>query len=128
MRSYSCLGMVSVSALLLVAGCAKQPGQQGGAAPSSAAVQTPQTTQDEAATIQEARASLSAEDRRLVEAQEFCPIMTTSRLGSMGTPLKILINEQPVFLCCKGCQRKALANPEKTLAMVAELKAKQKAP
>lgn len=34
--------------------------------------------------------------------------------------------DQPVFLCCKSCQRKALAHPEKTLAKVDELKARAK--
>jgi hypothetical protein len=38
-----------------------------------------------------------------------------------------MVKDQPVFLCCKGCRRKALADPDKTLAKVAELKAKVKA-
>ena len=78
------------------------------------------------AEIKAARAKLSKEDQVLVEAQEFCPMMPDSRLGEMGTPLKVMVKDQPVFLCCKGCQRKALANPEATLAKVAELKAKVK--
>ena len=45
----------------------------------------------------------------------------------MGPPLKVTVKDQPVFLCCKGCQKKALADPDKTLAAVAELKAKAKA-
>jgi hypothetical protein len=73
------------------------------------------------------RAKLSAEDRAAVEAQEWCAINTDERLGSMGAPLKIVIQGQPVFLCCKGCQRKAEADPEKTLASVERLKAKAKA-
>jgi hypothetical protein len=36
-----------------------------------------------------------------------------------------MIKDQPVFLCCKGCQADALKHPEETLAKVAELKAKQ---
>ena len=32
--------------------------------------------------------------------------------------------ETTVFVCCKGCQKKALADPDKTLAKVEELKAK----
>jgi hypothetical protein len=28
-----------------------------------------------------------------------------------------------VFLCCKGCEKKALADPDRTLAKVKELKA-----
>jgi hypothetical protein len=79
------------------------------------------------AKIEAARAKLSAEDRRLVEAQEFCVIQTKQRLGSMGTPVKLDIQGQPVFLCCKACTRKATADPEKTLKTLDELKAKVKA-
>jgi len=76
--------------------------------------------------IKEARAKLSPEDRKLVDAQEWCPIMPDNRLGVMGVPFKLMIKDHPVFLCCKGCQRKALAEPEKTLAKVEEFKAKVK--
>ncbi len=69
-------------------------------------------------------AKLSPEDRRAAEAQGFCPIMTDNRLGAMGPPVKILIGNQPVFLCCKGCRTRALANAEQTLTTVGELKAK----
>jgi len=70
------------------------------------------------------RAKLSAADRALVEAQEWCAVNTDGRLGSMGVPLKIDIKGQPVFLCCKGCKRKAESDPDGTLAKVEELKAK----
>ena len=66
------------------------------------------------AEIKAARAKLSKEDQVLVELQEFCPMMPDSRLGEMGTPYKVMVKDQPVFLCCKGCQRKALANPERS--------------
>lgn len=76
--------------------------------------------------IKTARAKLSPEDRKLVDAQEYCAVMNDTHLGEMGEPLKVLVKDQPVFLCCKGCQKKALADPEKTLAKVAELKTKVK--
>jgi hypothetical protein len=69
-------------------------------------------------------AALAEDDRELAEAQGFCPIMVKSRLGAMGTPIKVMVNDQPVFVCCSGCSKKAVANPEKTLAVVAELKTK----
>lgn len=62
-----------------------------------------------------------------MDGQEWCAVNTTERLGSMGPPLEVMVNDQPVFLCCKGCQRKALADPDKTLATVAGLKAKARA-
>ena len=73
------------------------------------------------------RAKLDPADRALVEAQEWCVVRTDERLGSMGAPIKLDIKGQPVFICCKGCKRKAEADPDKTLAKVAELKAKAKA-
>ena len=73
------------------------------------------------------RAKLSPEDRSLVEAQEWCVVQTDERLGSMSPPIKLDIKGQPVFVCCKGCKRKAESNPDKTLAKVEELKAKARA-
>jgi hypothetical protein len=76
------------------------------------------------AKIKAALAKLSPEDRRLAEAQQFCPIAKDSRLGSMGTPVKLEIKGQVVFLCCAGCKEAALADPDATLAKVAKLKAR----
>ncbi len=86
-------------------------------------VPSPASHQDE---VQAERAKLSAEDRELVNAQEWCVVSTDERLGSMGPPLKLDIKGQPVFVCCKSCKRKAEADPDKTLAKVEELKAKAK--
>ncbi len=69
-------------------------------------------------------AELPAADQVLAEEQLFCAVATSNRLGSMGTPLKVMIKDQPVFLCCKGCQGRALSDPDKTLKALAELKAK----
>lgn len=115
----------------LLAACARSTGpdkeRQDGAASNTTVARAAATEgPDEEAEIQAARAELSPEDRHLLEAQEFCPIMPDNRLGVMGTPIKVVVKDQPVFLCCKGCRRKALADPEKTLAKVEELKAKTK--
>src|SRR5260370_39266486 len=72
--------------------------------------------------IKEARAKLSDADRKLVDAQECCAVMTDNRLGEMGVPFKLMVKDRPVFVCCKGCQRKALADPEATLQKVDEFK------
>src|SRR5262249_18089737 len=63
-------------------------------------------------------------DRNLALARRFWAVEREARLGSMGVPVKIMVKDQPVFLCCKGCQKDALADPDKTLAKVKELKAK----
>lgn len=71
-------------------------------------------------------AKLSAEDRRLAEEQRYCPIELDSVLGKMGTPIRVEINGQKVFLCCEGCKDEALAHKDRTLAKVKELKARGK--
>jgi hypothetical protein len=78
------------------------------------------------AEVAAALAELPPEDRRLAEEQKYCAVTPDSRLGEMGAPIKIVVKGQPVFLCCKGCKRKALADPDATLAKVAELKARAK--
>jgi hypothetical protein len=87
---------------------------------------TPKPQDPDEATIQAERKKLNPEDRKLVEAQEWC-VATEERLGSMGAPIKLMVKDQPVFVCCKGCQRKTLANPDATLATVKQLKAKKQA-
>jgi hypothetical protein len=77
--------------------------------------------------VAEVRSQLAPEDQALVEAQEWCVVSTSERLGSMGPPIKLDIEGTPVFICCAGCKRKAEANPQKTLAKLAELKEKAKA-
>jgi hypothetical protein len=79
---------------------------------------------DTEAKIKANLAKLSDDDRKLAEAQKFCAAETENRLGSMGAPVKIMVKDEPVFLCCKGCKKEALADPDKTIAKVTELKAK----
>jgi hypothetical protein len=90
---------------------------------------TPSSRQTTAAAGEDAAvkanmAQLSPEDQKLAEEQKYCAVEDENRLGSMGKPFKVMVNDQPVFLCCKGCRKTALADPEKTLAKVRELKAK----
>ncbi len=77
--------------------------------------------------VAEALANLSSEDRPLADAQKYCAVMTDSLLGSMGTPTKVDVNGQMVFLCCDGCKAKALRKPDETLANIAKLKQDQAA-
>jgi len=81
---------------------------------------------DDEAERQANLAKLSDEDRALAEAQGYCAV-AGEPLGSMGPPLKLIVNDQAVFLCCKGCEGKAKSEPDKTLSRVAELKAKVRA-
>jgi hypothetical protein len=78
----------------------------------------------EEAKIHESLAKLSAEDRKLAEEQKYCAIQTKDRLGEMGAPKIIKIKGETVFLCCSHCEEKAMADEEKTLDTVKELKEK----
>lgn len=73
--------------------------------------------------IQTALEQLNPDDRKLAEAQKFCATDPESRLGSMGQPVKITVKGEPVFLCCKGCEKTARQDEDKTLAEVRKLRA-----
>lgn len=77
--------------------------------------------------IKAALDKLPPDDRALAAQQKYCASEPENRLGAMGTPVKVMVNDQPVFVCCKGCREDVLKDPEKTLKQVAELKAKAKA-
>jgi Cu(I)/Ag(I) efflux system membrane fusion protein len=91
---------------------------------TTAPTPAPAATSEEEAEIRANLAKLDAADRKLAEAQRWCPVDNDDRLGSMGKPFKVLLKGQPVFLCCKGCQQKALADPDKTLQRVRDLRVK----
>lgn len=59
----------------------------------------------------------TAADSAAIAAQKVCPVMDEP-LGGMGTPIKVMIGNKPIFLCCKGCIKKIQAEPAKYLAMV----------
>ncbi len=73
--------------------------------------------------IAEALAGLNAVDRPLADSQKYCAVATDNLLGSMGTPVKVQVKGETVFLCCDGCKTRALRNAETTLATVAKLRA-----
>jgi hypothetical protein len=66
----------------------------------------------------EALDGLSAADRALAERQGVCPV-TGKRLGSMGTPSRLVVSGRTVFLCCDGCEEGFQREPAKYLAKLA---------
>ncbi len=67
-------------------------------------------------------AKMPTQERAAAEAQKYCAIANKSFLGSMGAPIKLEISGKPVYLCCKGCVKKANANPAATLAKAEALR------
>ena len=55
------------------------------------------------------------ERRTAALAQKVCPV-SDEPLGSMGTPPKVTIDGQDVFLCCEGCEEELKSNPDEYLA------------
>jgi Cu(I)/Ag(I) efflux system membrane fusion protein len=94
--------------------------------PPPVVTQAPTSQDSEEKEIQTALAKLSPQDRELALAQKFCVVAEDSRLGSMGTPTKITVNGQTVFLCCEGCEKAAKKDPQGTLAKLKKLKAESK--
>lgn len=59
-------------------------------------------------------ASLPVEDQAAALAQRDCPV-TGEPLGSHGTPLKVNVRGQDVFVCCQGCVASLRDNPSRNL-------------
>src|SRR5438874_13063784 len=110
-----------VAAFVALLGC------QGSSSPptKSSPPTPPAPSAEDQAEVKAALAKLSPEDRKLAEAQKTCPV-SGEPLGSMGTPIKLTLNGEPAFICCKSCQKKAEADPAGTLKKVADLKAAAK--
>ena len=62
-------------------------------------------------------ANLPEADQRLAKQQVLCPI-TMAPLGSMGLPLKIEVGDDAVFVCCAGCKKDVLTEPEEMVELV----------
>lgn len=64
--------------------------------------------------IEAALAGLPEADRSLAVAQVICPVQEIP-LGSMGmgTPIKVDVAGQPVFICCEGCRKSLLREPDR---------------
>jgi membrane fusion protein, copper/silver efflux system len=60
---------------------------------------------------------LFAEDRPRAERQKVCPV-TNKPLGSMGTPIRVVVSGRVVFLCCDGCEDSLKHEPAKYLAKI----------
>jgi Cu(I)/Ag(I) efflux system membrane fusion protein len=64
---------------------------------------------------------LEPPDRQLALLQQICPV-GKEPLGSMGKPIKTIIEGETVFLCCKGCERTAQQRAKEIVRTVRELR------
>jgi hypothetical protein len=120
---------VLFAAALLAAGCndnkTTKVAQTTPTATPAAATTTTGAAKSEEDQIKENLAKLSPEDRALAEKQKYCVNQPDERLGGeMGVPIKLMIKGEPVFICCGGCKKDVLKDPDKALAKAKELREK----
>ncbi len=60
-------------------------------------------------------AKLSSEDAASAMKQHFCPV-SGDMLGAMGSPIKLDVKGQQLWICCAGCKDKVLESPDEFLA------------
>jgi hypothetical protein len=116
--------VVTVSTSLFIAGCTVSTPEQKKPTQATVAEKSESPASAEEAEIRANLAQLNPQDRKLAEAQKWCAVDDDNPLGEMGVPFKLMVKGEPVFLCCGGCKKNALADPDKTLAKVAALKSK----
>jgi hypothetical protein len=124
MKTIASLSLILSLTFVIFSGCTGRHEDPKVADNATPPATMPDQTNEETA-IQANIAKLSPEDRKLAEEQHFCAVETKSRLGSMGAPHKVMLKGQPVFLCCDGCETKAKAHADRTLAKVQQLRAKK---
>jgi hypothetical protein len=122
--TWLCVPVLLLFALAL-SGCSGQPKEQPKAEDKAANKDKTPDKGDDAASIRANVEKLSPEDRKLAEEQQYCAVESKNPLGSMGVPFKVTVKGQPVFLCCDGCETRAKAHADRTLAKVQQLKEKR---
>ena len=95
------------------------------AGPTPSPVPPPATPGDEEK-VRANLARLGDEDRKLAEAQRYCPITGERLGGAMGVPVVVKVKDQSVLLCCKSCKNEAQADADGTLRKVQEQKDRAK--
>ena len=131
--SIAAVGFVAAAGLFL-AGCAGSDGNGSATTPASTTVETDHADHgdhsehgdhaehgggDAMAKMKAGLAKLSEEDRASAEKQHMCPV-SNQMLGTMGSPIKVTLKGQDVWLCCDGCRDKAEADPDAILAKVSK--------
>src|SRR5438067_918109 len=89
------VGLAALLAAICLTGCTSSESKPKGMKPAELAAKY--------SSIPDEVAKLDPEDRKLAEAQRWCAVNTDKPLGSMGKPYKVMVKDQPVFLCCEHC-------------------------
>jgi hypothetical protein len=100
---YGVLSLTLVTCLSLT-GCKEEPAD----VPAEPKAETAAATEEP---------TLTAEEQALAAAQKVCPV-TDEALDSMGGPIKVVLGDRTVFVCCEGCIDELKANQDKYLAKI----------
>jgi len=114
--------------LLLALGCTYSTPNAGRPSGPDVGKAGPASPKEDEAKIAANLAELSPEDRKLAESQKFCAVEEDNRLGTMGVPIKLVVKDKPVFICCKSCKGEVEGDPDKFIARAEEMRAKSGAP
>jgi hypothetical protein len=109
--------LASWTILAVLCGCANEP------APSKMSTTTTAPATPEAVPA----SKLTAEQKAEAEAQKVCPV-TGEDLKSMGGPYLVHVKDKDVFICCEGCLKPLVADPDKYIAKLQDGAAKEAAP
>jgi hypothetical protein len=101
---YAMLSLTFVACLALT-GCKEEPAE----VPAEPKAETAATMVEEP--------KLTPEEQALAAAQKVCPV-TGEPLDSMGGPIKVVLGDRTLFVCCEGCIDELKANAEKFLAKI----------
>jgi RND family efflux transporter MFP subunit len=89
---------------------------------STAPLVRPSTPEDRDAKAVAGLRLLSSAERKLAEAQVWCPVQR-DRLGVMGKPVRVKNPDgPPLYVCCETCRSEAEANPAEMFERVEEMK------
>ena len=114
------LNPAAASAYFGASGSSQASGERDGADRDRAAERAAESAGLSAAQLEQID-KLPPEDRDMAIAQAVCPI-TAEPLGSMGPPFKAILEGEPVFLCCQGCERSLRERPKEALKKIKTLK------
>ena len=104
------LGTLAIALIGVLASIAMAGGQNASGKVASPQNHAPAVVAADASPLAAAKQS----DKELIAKQKTCPV-TDQPLGSMGAPVKLVVKGRTVFLCCAGCKKKFLADPDKYL-------------
>jgi hypothetical protein len=71
---------------------------------------------------------LTEADRPRVERQRMCPVMEDTELGAHGAPIKLLVGDRTLFVCCEGCVEEVQKSPGQYLQKAATAEANRQPP